>query len=243
LAAGAQASDYLMNLAGHIDASRNAPASLDAGIRAEFERAVLLKAPGANVDRATDGSYADPHIDGRWVGWQEHAEHVRSLCGEPAAWLHILPGKRAGQDAQIWWVFREEALARKEMDVRGGLVLPLYAGHTIVSQLESLLVELLNNFARDSVEGAASVLDYHRSTAALQNYFGAMLPPEECSVSAMRNQVEQSVIAWWLDKKPFGWSMNEHLDEPDHFCTREEKPLALLARELYRQKNRDRNEE
>lgn len=45
----------------------------------------------------------------------------------------------------------------------------------------------------------------------------------------------QAVVEWWLDRMPFGQRIDEYLDRPDHWCVREEKPLARLAATLYRQ--------
>lgn len=47
-------------------------------------------------------------------------------------------------------------------------------------------------------------------------------------------ELEQHLLAWWEDKRPFGWDVVEHLDSPLINCTRMEKPLGAYAAELAR---------
>jgi len=52
------------------------------------------------------------------------------------------------------------------------------------------------------------------------------------TVPASPDEQGAAILAWWIGKRPFGWSEEEHLDEPTAFCTGPEKPLALIAVQL-----------
>jgi len=50
--------------------------------------------------------------------------------------------------------------------------------------------------------------------------------------SSLDDPRNTAILAWWAGKRPFGWSEQEHLEDPTAYCTGAEKPLALLAVEL-----------
>jgi hypothetical protein len=58
-------------------------------------------------------------------------------------------------------------------------------------------------------------------------------PAPQQSTDAAQNA---AILAWWERKRPFGWSEQEHIDEPTTYCTGAEKSLALIAVELAKAK-------
>jgi hypothetical protein len=57
----------------------------------------------------------------------------------------------------------------------------------------------------------------------------AEIAPVQSDLADTKNA---AILAWWVGKRPFGWSEEEHIEEPTAYCTGAEKPLALLAVEL-----------
>lgn len=63
----------------------------------------------------------------------------------------------------------------------------------------------------------------------------AVVPPSAPAPSTDAAQ-NAAILAWWEGKRPFGWREQEHIDEPQAYCTGGEKALALIAVELAKAK-------
>jgi len=91
----------------------------------------------------------------------------------------------------------------------------------------------LTNLFNGLFEHLASLGLFARPTPA-----AVKQPASQQSTDAAQNA---AILAWWEGKRPFGWSEQEHIDEPQAYCTGAEKALALIAVELVTAKQTQAN--
>lgn len=51
------------------------------------------------------------------------------------------------------------------------------------------------------------------------------------------NALERAALAWWINKRPIGWTEIQHLDNPEINCTIPEQDLARRVAHQVRARN------